>query len=108
MFALIKKYFLEYFSVDFIKLLQEKCFHYWPNETDSNHYGKFEVVRMNETHLSDWSITEFCISLVSVMILSSLLLMNILIALRIEHLEKTTYNNECFLTTYYENMDRVH
>ena len=82
---------------NFIKLLQEKCFQYWPSETGTKHFGNVEVVLMNETLLPDWSITEFCISLVSVVILFLLPFMKMEIAFRIIILGNIAINNEDLL-----------
>ncbi|XP_058789130.1 tyrosine-protein phosphatase 10D isoform X3 [Phymastichus coffea] len=38
---------------------REKCDHYWPTDTLPVYYGDISVTILNETHYSDWSITEF-------------------------------------------------
>ncbi|KAJ8675823.1 hypothetical protein QAD02_011609 [Eretmocerus hayati] len=40
---------------------REKCDHYWPTDTLPVYYGDISVTILNETHYSDWSITEFMI-----------------------------------------------
>jgi hypothetical protein len=46
--------------------VQEKSDHYWPTDSEPKYYGDLQVVIMNETHLPDWTITEFRVCLVSV------------------------------------------
>ncbi|XP_076467280.1 tyrosine-protein phosphatase 10D-like isoform X2 [Babylonia areolata] len=38
---------------------REKSDHYWPADSDPKYYGDLQVVILNETHLPDWTITEF-------------------------------------------------
>ena len=44
--------------------LQEKSDHYWPSDSEPKFYGDLQVVVLNETHLPDWTITEFRMCLV--------------------------------------------
>ena len=44
--------------------VQEKSDHYWPSDSEPKFYGDFQVVVLNETHLPDWTITEFRMCLV--------------------------------------------
>ncbi|CAH1799924.1 unnamed protein product [Owenia fusiformis] len=42
---------------------RERCDHYWPNDSDPCFYGDLQVVILNETHCTEWTISEFKISL---------------------------------------------
>lgn len=42
---------------------REKSDHYWPRDSEPKFYGDLQVVVLNETHLPDWTITEFRVSL---------------------------------------------
>lgn len=44
--------------------VQEKSDHYWPTDSEPKFYGDFQVVILNETHLPDWTVTEFRMCLV--------------------------------------------
>ncbi|PVD28611.1 hypothetical protein C0Q70_11204 [Pomacea canaliculata] len=38
---------------------REKSDHYWPTDSEPKYYGDLQVVVLHETHLPDWTITEF-------------------------------------------------
>ncbi|XP_070189417.1 tyrosine-protein phosphatase 10D-like [Littorina saxatilis] len=42
---------------------REKSDHYWPSDSEPKFYGDLQVVVLNETHMPDWTITEFRMSL---------------------------------------------
>ncbi|XP_071115276.1 tyrosine-protein phosphatase 10D-like isoform X2 [Haliotis cracherodii] len=42
---------------------REKSDHYWPNDSEPKFYGDLQVAILNETHLPDWTISEFKIQL---------------------------------------------
>ncbi|KAL8579584.1 hypothetical protein ACOMHN_025537 [Nucella lapillus] len=42
---------------------REKSDHYWPTDSEPKYYGDIQVVVLNETHLPDWTITEFRVCL---------------------------------------------
>ncbi|XP_041352132.1 tyrosine-protein phosphatase 10D-like isoform X2 [Gigantopelta aegis] len=42
---------------------REKSDHYWPNDSEPKFYGDLQVCILNETHLPDWTISEFKMSL---------------------------------------------
>ncbi|KAK7491298.1 hypothetical protein BaRGS_00017399, partial [Batillaria attramentaria] len=42
---------------------REKSDHYWPADSEPKYYGDLQVVVLNETHMPDWTITEFRVSL---------------------------------------------
>lgn len=59
-------------SVTFIRLSfffsKEKSDHYWPTDSEPKYYGDLQVVVLHETHLPDWTITEFRVCHVSFML----------------------------------------
>ena len=40
-------------------MLQEKCDHYWPVDSEPMFYGDLQVTILNETSCAEWVITEF-------------------------------------------------
>ena len=64
----VKKFLLTGVKEKIVSLLltcvQEKSDHYWPSDSEPKFYGDFQVVVLNETHLPDWTITEFRMCLV--------------------------------------------
>lgn len=47
---------------------REKCDHYWPYDTHPVYYGdNICVTLLNDTHYSDWVITEFMVCRVSIL-----------------------------------------
>ncbi|XP_067674274.1 tyrosine-protein phosphatase 10D-like isoform X2 [Haliotis asinina] len=42
---------------------REKSDHYWPNDSEPKFYGDLQVAILNETHLPDWTISEFRVQL---------------------------------------------
>lgn len=38
---------------------REKCDRYWPCDTQPQYYGDIQVVALNQTHLTSWSVSEF-------------------------------------------------
>ena len=38
---------------------REKCYQYWPYDTEPVYYGDIQVTVMNESHFQDWNINEF-------------------------------------------------
>lgn len=49
---------------------REKCDHYWPYDTMPVYYGDISVQILNDSHYQDWSITEFMMCRVSVILCS--------------------------------------
>ncbi len=47
-------------------LMQEKCDHYWPVDSEPMFYGDLQVVILNETKCAEWVVTEFKISKVKI------------------------------------------
>ncbi|CAL1528918.1 unnamed protein product, partial [Lymnaea stagnalis] len=41
---------------------REKSDHYWPADSEPKFYGDLQVLILNETHMPDWTITEFKVS----------------------------------------------
>uniref|UniRef100_A0A6A7G6Z0 protein-tyrosine-phosphatase n=2 Tax=Hirondellea gigas TaxID=1518452 RepID=A0A6A7G6Z0_9CRUS len=41
---------------------REKCDHYWPYDMQPVYYGDIKVIIVNESHYTDWNITEFAVS----------------------------------------------
>ncbi|XP_055887682.1 tyrosine-protein phosphatase 10D-like isoform X3 [Biomphalaria glabrata] len=42
---------------------REKSDHYWPNDAEPKFYGDLQVTILNETHMPDWTITEFKVAM---------------------------------------------
>ncbi|KAH9525575.1 Tyrosine-protein phosphatase 10D [Bulinus truncatus] len=42
---------------------REKSDHYWPNDSEPKFYGDLQVHILNETHMPDWTISEFKVAM---------------------------------------------
>ena len=50
----------------FSSSMQEKCFKYWPFDSESHHYGDFKVTLRSETVSNVSAVRNFDVSLVSI------------------------------------------